>query len=131
MNTFKGLSKLSKLRLNSNNISTIDDMSFTSLENLRVLWLNNNSLKKMDSNTFSGLGHLERIFLNNNKLDKIDRKCFEPLKSIKVIEIYQNSAKIHSYLDSSIRSDDGKYNEENLNENGFYSDLNEFLDQFN
>ena len=28
--------------------------------------------------------------MNNNRIDKIDRKCFEPLKSIEVIEIYEN-----------------------------------------
>jgi hypothetical protein len=68
------------------------------------------------------------LWLFKNKIKEIDRKCFEPLKSIEVIELYENNdLKALSFVNPSTKF---SYNKEKVNKYGSLSDWNMFLQQF-
>lgn len=65
-NQFKGLVKLRKLNLCSNNMKRLDKMTFHGLHCLEILNLKNNKLTNLDENIFSELGRqlFFSIFIN-------------------------------------------------------------------
>ena len=69
------------------------------------------------------------MYFLNNKLKEIDRKCFEPLKSIEVIEIYENEGlNALSFIKPSALM--YWYDEEKVKKYGSISDWSQFLQQF-
>lgn len=65
---------------------------------------------------------LKLLTLNNNKLKEIDQKFFFPLKSIQVIQLFENDLKVTSFFQTSTTLVSLTYDGEKLNSNGFVSD---------
>lgn len=73
---------------------------------------------------------LKVLRLNTNKLKELDRKCFCLLKSIEVLQLYENDLTALSCFIPWTDLEDWKYNRNKLKENGFVSNWDEFLEQF-
>lgn len=58
-NAFEGLSQVTTLFLNENEISYIQEGAFDGLVSLRFLYLNSNRISKLPKNIFQRLQHLE------------------------------------------------------------------------
>jgi Leucine-rich repeat (LRR) protein len=57
---------------------------FSGLKHLEVIKLNFNQLTSIDNDTFGGLENLKEIYLSNNKLSNIDTRIFQGLTKLKV-----------------------------------------------
>jgi hypothetical protein len=67
--------------------------------------------------------------LYGNKVKEIGRKCFEPLKSIELIELYENEGlNARSFIKPS--ADKNWYNRAKVKEYGSISKWDKFLQQF-
>ena len=58
----------------------------------------NNEIAQIEPKLFANLLNFTWLLLHNNKLKEIDRRTFEPLKSVKVISLYENDIKFYSYF---------------------------------
>lgn len=97
---FEGLSNLKELRLSNNRLKHVDTNTFKGLEKLERLELDYNEIEEIDDGLFEGLLNLKLLFLNNNRAG-IDGECFEPLKSIILIQLFDNELKLFSYFSAS------------------------------
>ena len=158
-NIFKGLTFLRRLGLDYNEIEEIDDYAFETLSSLRDLLLSNNKLKRIHSNTFlisynqlqnlhldhneieeidpkafESLSKLMFLRLNKNRLKTIDWRFFEPLKSVKVVQFFNNNFKelsLYTELEECFYwAGCFYYNKSELEVFGSISNRNAFLDQF-
>ncbi|XP_023211537.1 toll-like receptor 2 [Centruroides sculpturatus] len=94
-NTFAGLIKLEKLKLENCKMQFIELGSFTHLKSLKMLDMKNNQLFQTNSYSvqmFHGLVSLETLILNENKLNSID-SLFNRLFSLKYLDLNYNLIK--------------------------------------
>ena len=86
---FKGLvfrRKVSRLKLQGNNIHTIECKSFLHIGNLSTLTLSYNRLVSLEKGMFLGLSFLGKLHLENNQIRYVENGTFEILK--KLTELY-------------------------------------------
>ncbi|KAG8189625.1 hypothetical protein JTE90_009556 [Oedothorax gibbosus] len=89
---FSGLSlSLRSLCLQDNNISFINNQSFSQLFNLEELKLYSNEIHDINSNAFLNLGNLEYLNLAENKLNQIDSNILEKLPAIQELVLTKNN----------------------------------------
>ena len=90
--------------------------------------MSENEIEEIDVRLFDSLSNLKVLCLSNNKLKKIYRKCFEPLKSIEVIQIYENvNLNAVSFIKPSTKF---LYDTYKVNSYGSISEWDNFLQQF-
>uniref|UniRef100_A0A1B0AI47 Ig-like domain-containing protein n=1 Tax=Glossina pallidipes TaxID=7398 RepID=A0A1B0AI47_GLOPL len=89
-NAFEGLTQVTTLFLNENEISYVEESAFDGLKSLRFLYLNNNRISRLPSNIFQQLKQLEAIFIFNNKLTNVPANAFNRLPSLKRLRLDDN-----------------------------------------
>ena len=124
---FENCTKLKYLYLSDNKLTRIQVNTFRQLTQLQVLQLHNNELESIDERLFENCTKLEWLCLQNNKIKQIHRNTFKQLKSIKVISLYNNQIKYLSFYDGK---SDVWWCLDEIKENGYFSNFEEFLDQF-
>uniref|UniRef100_A0A1A9WTL6 Ig-like domain-containing protein n=1 Tax=Glossina brevipalpis TaxID=37001 RepID=A0A1A9WTL6_9MUSC len=89
-NAFEGLTQVTTLFLNENEISYVEESAFDGLKSLRFLYLNNNRISRLPSNIFQQLKQLEAIYLDNNDIWQIDTNTFNDLPRLNRLFIFNN-----------------------------------------
>lgn len=89
-NTFKNLSQLKKLNIQTNRILSIQKELFSNLVNLQELILNHNGLRKIEVGSFKNNKNLTKIVLNDNHLSHLDDRLFTGLKHLEYIFVSNN-----------------------------------------
>jgi Leucine-rich repeat (LRR) protein/predicted ATPase len=84
------LDNLRELRLDNNEIASIEANTFSGLNNLKWLYLQNNQIASIDVNTFNGLNNLTRLHLNNNQIASIDANTFNGLNKLSELHLQNN-----------------------------------------
>lgn len=69
--SFRGLSSLKSLFLDSNSIETLEEKAFEGLESLLVLKLDRNKLSKIEGSAFKNLVSLQALDLSYNQLSEV------------------------------------------------------------
>ncbi len=80
--TFRGLPNLVHLRLNDNQITSIQPGTFQGLSKLWELNLQNNRITSIQPGTFQGLSNLEELVLMNNQITSIQSGTFQGLQRL-------------------------------------------------
>ncbi|CAL1539901.1 unnamed protein product [Lymnaea stagnalis] len=83
-------SQVSKLLLTSNNITYIEDHSFSVFPLLRILSLNNNNLQNITNATFQMLVKLTILDLSHNVIHFIESGAFRQLESLRTLDLSFN-----------------------------------------
>ncbi|KAI9587171.1 hypothetical protein GQX74_003018 [Glossina fuscipes] len=89
-NAFEGLTQVTTLFLNENEISYVEESAFDGLKSLRFLYLNNNRISRLPSNIFQQLKQLEAIYLDNNDIWQIDANTFSDLPRLNRLFVFNN-----------------------------------------
>ncbi|XP_065362237.1 peroxidasin [Calliphora vicina] len=89
-NAFEGLTQVTTLFLNENEISYIQEGAFDGLVSLRFLYLNYNRISKLPKSIFQKLQQLEGIYLENNDIWQIDADTFASLPRLNRIFLFNN-----------------------------------------
>lgn len=88
-----GRNSFKHLWLYANDISVIENKSFSTLKNLESLTLNYNCISELHNETFFGLSNLKTLSIKNNRISKIKQGTFAGMKSL--IDLYLSANKIH------------------------------------
>jgi Leucine-rich repeat (LRR) protein len=86
-------SSLRILRLNSNQIKTLNMKTFAGLTNLIELYLEN-GFKRIYDHSFKELINLEKLYIGRNSLFIVYPNTFSGLKNLKYLSILNNQLKI-------------------------------------
>jgi hypothetical protein len=78
------------LRLDGNQLSSIESGDFSGLTNLTTLTLGGNQLSSIEPGDFSGLTNLEYLGLNENQLSSIESGAFSGLKNLTTLGLAHN-----------------------------------------
>ena len=89
-NLFKDLYSLQVLRLEWNQIESIEAASFASLSNLHTLQLANNRLAFIESSFFNGLLVLNQLRLEGNAIVGMDAETFRNCSNIEELHLQDN-----------------------------------------
>ena len=87
------LDGLNVLKLNNNNIISIDTNTFSfnfNLRNLRILDISYNNLSNINKNLFNDLEHLEELNLNHNFISILSSETFIGLANLKDLNLSGN-----------------------------------------
>jgi Leucine-rich repeat (LRR) protein len=95
---FIGLTKLKRVSVAYNQLTTINNKTFNGLINLTQINLDSNRLKCLKSDLFSGLVRLKEIHLYNNQLEFIQGTQFNGLINLECIDLDGN--KLHNLVAS-------------------------------
>lgn len=87
---FHGLTLVSKIVLDDNEIDKIDENSFDDLTDLSLLYLDNNKIADLPLKLFEKLENLDTLYLNGNQLTKLDANLFKNNKKIALLHINEN-----------------------------------------
>ncbi|XP_019623594.1 PREDICTED: leucine-rich repeat-containing protein 4C-like [Branchiostoma belcheri] len=90
---FTGLGNLMTIYLYFNDISDIQDGTFSSTPEMRELYLQHNKLKRLRADMFTGLGKLEILRLYANDISDIRAGTFSSMLQLKVLYLYNNKLK--------------------------------------
>ncbi len=86
-----GLTKLEYLELDSNNLASLPEKSFSYAGNsLKKLYLYKNSLNNLDLNAFANLTRLEILDLSHNELTELSPNILKELKNLRYFCIKNN-----------------------------------------
>jgi Leucine-rich repeat (LRR) protein len=104
--TFSLMSNLNSLSLARNEISSIENDTFSNSNelfdlNIRELYLTGNKLNRIKCGVFKSLFKLEILFIDANQIEDIELNSFEHLNELKQINLKQNRIKL---FDSNIFS---------------------------
>ena len=88
---FDGLSRLEKLQLASNALTSLPEDVFDGLSNLTTLDLHNNSLSSLPEDVFDGLSSLTLIRLTSNALTSLPEDVFDGLSNLTTLNLHNNS----------------------------------------
>ena len=91
LGAFNGLTKLTRLSLQGNEISEIIPGTFEKISRLEYLDLSYNRLQHLDSDVFSGLVNLKRVTLEGNKLQYLNPDTFASLPDLQILFLSNNS----------------------------------------
>ena len=94
---FDQLTNLTELKLYHNQLSTLPDGIFDQLTNLTVLSLRNNQLSALPESIFDQLTNLTVLSLSNNQLTALPSGAFDQLTNLK--KLYLNSNQLSSLPD--------------------------------
>ena len=87
---FRGLYKLIKLNLVSNDLSLVLKDWFNDMGNLEFLLLGHNQLKEISDDTFKSLAKLKRLYLESNRFQIITKYMFQHNKQLQEISFRSN-----------------------------------------
>ncbi|KAJ8031948.1 Leucine-rich repeat-containing protein 4C [Holothuria leucospilota] len=88
---FQGLSTLSLLYLNSDEIRYLPPDVFSEVVSLQYLSLSDNQLTEIAASTFRGLVNLQTVFLDNNALTVLPEGLFADLESLREVDLSHNN----------------------------------------
>ncbi|KAH8303803.1 hypothetical protein KR018_006943 [Drosophila ironensis] len=89
-NAFSGLSQLTTLFLNDNELAYLQDGALNGLSALRFLYLNNNRLSRLPATIFQRLPRLEAVFLENNDIWQLPAGVFDKLPRLNRLMLFNN-----------------------------------------
>lgn len=89
--------KVVKLFLDHNKLSTIPSFSFKGLKSLVYLDLKSNKISSLPEKAFTGAESLTTLFLSTNMITDIDTEAFEGLNYLQVLNLGEN--KVHGMFD--------------------------------
>ena len=87
---FQGLTGVTSVDLNNNNLASLPAGVFDSLGSLENLYLANNDLGSLPEGVFDNLSNLEGLFLQGNSLSELDSDVFEELSSLEHLDLSSN-----------------------------------------
>jgi len=87
------LSKLLILKLNDNNLTRLNQNTFSGLTNLKTLMLSKNSINIIEKGAFYGLSNLETLNLSYNRIDNIEEEAFNGLDNLNTLDLGSNNLK--------------------------------------
>lgn len=87
---FVGLTMVSKIVLDDNEIEKIEEDSFDDLKELDYLYLDNNKIADLPSKLFDKLENLDTLYVNGNQLSKLDASLFKNNKKIALLHFNEN-----------------------------------------
>ncbi len=98
---FDGLTNLTELRLDDNELSALPENIFDQLTNLTELKLDGNQLSALPSGLFDQLTNLTEIYLSNNQLSALPDGLFDQLTNLTLLALNSNelSALPDSFFD--------------------------------
>ncbi|KAG6447430.1 toll-like receptor 7 [Manduca sexta] len=76
--------------LNSSNVVTISNNTFSTLHDLRILHLDNNKLRQLRGLEFSKLSNLKELYLQSNLIEYISNETFSLLGALEVLRLDGN-----------------------------------------
>jgi hypothetical protein len=88
------LTALNKLKLDHNNLQTLEAGVFSSQRNLRILFLSDNRLESLSNEILSSLVMLEELHVDNNRLKNLDSRCFVSLETMIFVSLSGNHLKV-------------------------------------
>jgi len=107
-NSFRGLTELYRLELNSCGLTSIPTFTDMSLQKLQILQLRNNQIKTISNDAFPFVNMTSMPDLDNNPIEDIDKNAFSGLSSVISVgftnlyelksidfEIFSNMEKLH------------------------------------
>ncbi|KAL3120760.1 hypothetical protein niasHT_008052 [Heterodera trifolii] len=89
--SFKDMSELVEVRLNDNQIRSIDTLAFSGIPKLRRILLQNNQIESIARNSFDSLENLEVLLLSGNYLGVIEKGALDGMKQLKNLVLRNNS----------------------------------------
>ena len=89
--SFKELSRLVDVRLDRNQITRIDTLTFSANPRLRVVHLQGNRIAAVSRNSFDALDSLTTLQLGDNALPHLERSMFDGLRNLKRLYLRNNS----------------------------------------
>lgn len=87
---FVGLTMVSKIVLDNNEIEKIEENSFDDLKDLNLLYLDNNKIAHLPSKLFDKLENLDTLYMNGNQLSKLDSNMFRNNKQMALLHLNEN-----------------------------------------
>lgn len=87
---FNGLTKLTTINLENNQLETIDENSFDDTIDLANIYLNDNKLIELPSNIFKKAEGLNGVYVKNNLLRNLDVALFKNNKNIALLHLTDN-----------------------------------------
>ena len=88
--SFKTMSSLEKLFIESNRLIMLHKNMFSGLRNLKKLTMNHNLIKFIEPKTFIELKSLEELVLSHNNLKYVEPGILDGLKSLKMLDLSSN-----------------------------------------
>ncbi|XP_063535089.1 toll-like receptor 6 [Cydia strobilella] len=90
-NSLSKLRSLSKLFLQNNAISTLEDNAFEGLLSLQVLNLSSNFLNEVPPDLFADTKSLKEIYVSNNTMKVLPPALFNGLEYLQILDLSQNA----------------------------------------
>lgn len=90
---FPVLVNLTMLALQNNQISNLQNGTFSNLRSLNLLYLTRNRLTTLSSNVFEGLSNLTTLYLNFNFIEDLPETIFTPLANLETLGLWGNQIK--------------------------------------
>jgi Leucine-rich repeat (LRR) protein len=90
LGAFNGLTYLTELKIEGNEISEIIPGTFENMNSLEYLFLNNNGIQHVESALFSGLVKLKHISLHQNELQYLHPDTFLRLPKLQQLHLSNN-----------------------------------------
>ena len=87
---FDGMTNLTELRLDGNDLSSFPDNIFDNLTNLTALNLADNDLSSFPDNIFDNLTDLTTLSLGGNQLSSLPAGIFDQLTNLTTLTLYSN-----------------------------------------
>ena len=87
---FAGLSRLEALTLSRNRLVGLPDGLFAGLTNLRSLNLQNNSIRDLPVGVLAGLTKLDKLYLANNRIAELPSGLFDGLSALTLLDLVSN-----------------------------------------
>ena len=87
---FQRFSNLSTLELHNNQLTTLPDQVFQALSNLTTLSLSSNQLTKLPDQVFQGLSNLTTLHLGRNRLTELPDHVFQGLSNLITLDLEGN-----------------------------------------
>ena len=87
---FDGMTNLTDLRLNGNELSALPENIFDQLTNLAKLSLRSNELSALPENIFDQLTNLAKLYLSSNELSALPENIFDQLTNLTVLTLNSN-----------------------------------------
>ena len=87
---FDGMTNLTDLRLNGNELSALPENIFDQLTNLTELSLRSNELSALPENIFDQLANLAKLYLSSNELSALPENIFDQLTNLTVLTLNSN-----------------------------------------
>ncbi|XP_076019315.1 uncharacterized protein gp1ba isoform X2 [Genypterus blacodes] len=84
------LPSLRVLRLGSNRLTSLPDVSFSACPGLTELYLDNNAIDSLSDHTFSGLSQLKILDLSSNRIGVLPLCMLHPLPAIETLYLENN-----------------------------------------